>query len=143
MESAAVKTAKIAEPSERRSALMKGAQADQRQALRFFVTAATKVKSSPDGREHVGLVRDLSGNGLFVYSDFEPEYGTRIEVILRTSKMRPRYVCIACRGTVVRVEPRSTGTAIGIAVAVDEYEFCIQNTLLQLTAGQPSDHEAA
>jgi hypothetical protein len=48
--------------------------------------------------------------------------------------MRPRHVSIACRGKVVRVEPSAAGAATGIALAVDEYEFCIQNANPQLSA---------
>jgi PilZ domain len=119
---------------------MVGVQPDQRNALRFFVTAATKIRTGEGCEEHVGLVRDLSGNGIFVYSDFAPECGSRLEVILRTSKMRPRHVSIACRGKVVRVEPSATGAAIGIALAVDEYEFCIRNPRPELAAGQSHAH---
>lgn len=125
---------RVANRSERRGALMVGVQPDQRNASRFFVTAATKIRIGEGCAEHVGLVRDLSGNGIFVYSDFAPECGSRLEVILRTSKMRPRHVSIACRGKVVRVEPSATGAAIGIALAVDEYEFCIQNPRRELAA---------
>jgi len=135
---AGVSAAKAVTRSERRGALMVGMQPDQRHASRYFVTAATKVRTVDGDEEHVGLVRDLSGNGIFVYSDFAPERGSRLEVILRTSKMRPRHVSIACRGKVVRVEPSASGAAIGIAVAVDEYEFCIQNTRPQLTAQSSS-----
>ena len=134
---AGVSAAQAVNRSERRGALMVGAQPDQRNASRFFVTAATKIRTGNDCEEHVGLVRDLSGNGIFVYSDFTPECGSRLEVILRTSKMRPRHVSIACRGKVVRVEPNASGAAVGIALAVDEYEFCIQKARPELTAGPP------
>jgi len=134
---AGVSAAQAVNRSERRGALMVGAQPDQRNASRFFVTAATKIRTGDDCEEHVGLVRDLSGNGIFVYSDFTPECGSRLEVILRTSKMRPRHVSIACRGKVVRVEPSASGAAVGIALAVDEYEFCIQKARPELTAGPP------
>ncbi len=126
--------------SERRGALMMGVQPDQRNASRFFVTAATKIRTQAGCEEHVGLVRDLSGNGIFVYSDFTPECGSRLEVLLRTSKMNPRHVSIACRGKVVRVEPSTSGAAVGIALAVDEYEFCIQNPRPQLKAASPIVH---
>jgi len=130
--------AKVVTRSERRGALMVGMQPDQRNASRFFVTAATKIRTGEGDEEHVGLVRDLSGNGIFVYSDFIPETGSRLEVILRTSRMRPRHVSIACRGKVVRVEPSASGAAVGIAMAVDEYEFCIQKTCPQLPAQSSS-----
>jgi hypothetical protein len=134
---AGVSAAQTVTRSERRGALMIGIQPDQRNASRFFVTAATKIRMGNDCEEHVGLVRDLSGNGIFVYSDFTPECGSRLEVILRTSKMRPRHVSIACRGKVVRVEPSSSGAAVGIALSVDEYEFRIQNARPELAAGHP------
>ena len=137
MEFAAVSAPPVISRSERRGALMVGIQPDQRNASRYFVTAATKIRTQASCEEHVGLVRDLSGNGIFVYSDFTPECGSRLEVILRTSKMRPRHVSIACRGKVVRVEPSTSGAAVGIALAVDEYEFCIQNARRELKAGLP------
>lgn len=138
MESACVAATRDASRSERRGAFMMGVQPEQRHASRFFVTAATKVRTQTGREEHVGLVRDFSGSGIFVYSDFRPECGSRLEVILRTSKMSPRHVSIAFRGKVVRVEPSTSGAAVGIALAVDEYEFCIQNARPQLKAGVPT-----
>ncbi|HLH08998.1 MAG TPA: PilZ domain-containing protein [Terriglobales bacterium] len=137
MNFAAVKAARIPTVSERRGALMLGSLSDERQASRFFLTAATKVRTGTDGEEHVGLVRDLSGNGLFVYSDFIPECGSQLQVVLQTSTLRSRHVSVACKGRVVRVEPNATGAAVGIAIAVEEYEFCTMKTRPQLPAGQP------
>jgi hypothetical protein len=69
----------------------------------------------------VGLIRDLSGNGLFLYSDFKPACGSTLQLTLnlREEAANESY---ACRGKVVRVVAATSGAAIGIAVELEEYE---------------------
>jgi hypothetical protein len=106
---------------DRGQALMAGKQREQRTAIRVFVTVPVEIYA--DGVRHVGLVRDVSGKGLFVYSDFQPACGATLRFTLQLPKNTVKHVAVDCRGKVVRVEAASSGAAIGIAVAVEEYEF--------------------
>jgi PilZ domain len=106
---------------DRGQAFMLGTQREQRAATRFFVTVPVAV--FVNGVKHVGLVRDLSGKGLFVYSDFQPAFGAALRFTWRLPNKTRKHLAVTCRGRVVRVEAGVSGAAIGIAVAVDEYEF--------------------
>jgi PilZ domain len=103
----------------RRQDVMLGVHPEQRTSVRYFTTAPAVVRA--DGANHVGLVRDLSGNGLFLYSDFKPDCGSTLQLTLnlREEAANESY---ACRGKVVRVVAATSGAAIGIAVELEEYE---------------------
>jgi PilZ domain len=105
----------------RRNALMTGTQREQRTAICYFVTVPVAIYA--DGVQHVGFVRNLSGKGIFVYSDFQPACGSTLRFTLRIAKNTVKHVPGDFRGRVVRVETTGLGAAIGIAVAVEEYEF--------------------
>lgn len=73
-----------------------------------------------DGRENVGLLRDISQTGMFFYCSLRPAVGSTIEVLLRPSAADPM-VLVRCRCRVVRIEPGAAGAATGIGVAIEEY----------------------
>jgi hypothetical protein len=106
---------------DRGQALMIGKQREQRTAIRVFVTVPVAIYA--DGVRHVGLVRDVSGKGLFVYSDFQPACGATLRFTMQLPKHVAKHVAVDCRGKVVRVEAEASGAAIGIAVEIEEYEF--------------------
>src|ERR1700761_7134808 len=56
-------------------------------------------------RRHVGLIRDISSSGLFVYSDFEPVLGETLRIVI-TQRDDFASATVACQGEVVRVESR-------------------------------------
>ena len=71
------------------------------------------------------LTRDVSARGICFYLDSAIEPGSQIEFTLTlppeitlTESIRVR-----CKGKVVRVEPPSEGSKLGIAAVIDEYEF--------------------
>ena len=89
----------------------------QRAASRTLVVLSATVHFQ--GKGHVGLIRDISRDGLFVYSDFMPKLGDSIRVEIKdrgngTSR-------VLCCGAVVRVESKAAGSAIGIAVQITTY----------------------
>jgi hypothetical protein len=106
---------------DRREALMIGSEREQRTAIRFFVTAPVVIYAN--GVRHVGLIRDVSGKGLFVYSDFQPACGDTLSFTLQLPKNMAKHLAVNCRGRVVRVEPATSGAAIGFAIVVEEYAF--------------------
>src|SRR3954454_6009474 len=69
-----------------RHAVMLGTHGEQRRALRLLTTAPAVIFLGDE--RHIGLVRDLSSTGLFVYSDFTPEPGTDLKITIRLSRDR-------------------------------------------------------
>jgi hypothetical protein len=101
-----------------RHAVMIGAHGDQRRALRLLTTASAAVYFNDE--RHVGLVRDLSATGLFVYSDFTPAIDTELKLTIQLSRDDKKTALFICQGKVVRVESSINGAAIGIAVKFQE-----------------------
>src|SRR5436853_5634365 len=90
-----------------------------RSAARIFVRLPAWV--TVDGnkvRDHVAFVRDISSRGIFLYSDFKPEYGGTISFLLQYLSGSNR-IRLHLRGNVVRLEEPKLGCAIGIAVRFD------------------------
>lgn len=93
-----------------------GVEHKQRSASRTVVVLSAKVYCQ--GKSHVGLIRDMSREGLFVYSDFAPNLGESLRIEIRERNDRD---VVSCTGTVVRVESKAAGIAIGIAVRITAY----------------------
>ena len=90
----------------------------QRSTARTLVVLSATVRFQ--GRSHVGLIRDMSRDGLYVYSDFAPKMGDTLRIELRDRDghfKNPAW----CTGIVVRVESKGTGAAVGIAVKITEH----------------------
>ncbi len=100
-----------------RHAVMLGTHGEQRRALRLLTTAPAVVLM--DGERHIGLVRDLSATGLFVYSDFTPKLGTELKLTIRLSRDKNKTAVFLCSGRVVRVEGSNKGVAVGIALQLE------------------------
>ncbi|HVZ18161.1 MAG TPA: PilZ domain-containing protein [Terriglobales bacterium] len=96
----------------------KGGWERQRASNRTLVVVSAKVEF--DGKSHIGLIRDISRHGLFVYSDFTPNLGDSMKVILRESN-DSLTGGVSCLGQVVRVESKGAGTATGIALKIIGY----------------------
>lgn len=102
----------------RRHAMMLGAECEQRNGDRRLTTMPATIIAN--GRRHIGLVRDLSESGLFVYSDFEPACGNLLQLTLKLKQVDGSNLNLECTGHVVRVEAAIIGAAVGIAVKLDE-----------------------
>jgi len=109
----------------RGKALMRGSQRDERRARRFLAMLPVVIRTQGSSRQHAGLIRDLSGSGIFVYSDFEPAEGTNLELVLRPSRIQTKTARVRCLGKVVRVETGAQGAAVGIALVIKEYELAL------------------
>jgi hypothetical protein len=62
---------------------------------------------------HSGIVRDISKDGLFFYSSYEPQPQEIITFVLHMSGNK-----ISCTGQVIRVEQKAPGAAVGVAVKI-------------------------
>ncbi len=101
-----------------RHAVMLGTHGEQRVALRLLTTAPAVI--FVNNERHIGLVRDLSATGLFVYSDFTPEIDTELRLHIRLSRDQKKTSMFICKGKVVRVENSRNGAAVGIAIHFEE-----------------------
>lgn len=103
-----------------RHAVMLGTHGEQRSATRLLTTAPAVIYL--DGQRHVGLVRDLSDSGLFVYSDFAPADGAQLKITVQLGHTKTKTFAFVCAGRVVRTEQAHTGAATGIAVEFERKE---------------------
>jgi len=72
--------------------------------------------------KHVAMVRDMTEDGIFLYSDrdFRPTCGQEIEFVINFPKWT-KTGPVACKGKVVRVEESATGGAVGVAVQLSRH----------------------
>ena len=87
----------------------------RRESSRQFTVLPLTIKA--DGREHVGLLRDISRGGMFFYTGLTPEVGSEFEVVINASRIN-RSATAHCRCRVIRVEPHRAGAATGVGVAI-------------------------
>jgi hypothetical protein len=110
-------------PKPTAEAIMTGSQVDRRKTKREFVQLPARIQvQSLDASWHVGLVRDLTRDGIFFYSDFRPSLGDSIKVMLKFTGMKnsiPNWY----RGNVMRVEEGKAGASFGIALSLERYDF--------------------
>ena len=110
-------------PKPTAEAIMTGSQPDRRKTKREFVQLPARIQvQSLDASWHVGLVRDLSREGIFFYSDFRPSPGDSITFMLKftgTKNSIPNWY----RGNVMRVEEAKAGASFGVAVSLERYDF--------------------
>jgi hypothetical protein len=102
------------EPSERRS------------GRRLPVQTPVKLRK-PDGTDVPAITRDLSSNGIFLYSEVGMAEGSKLELVV----MLPPELGIGgggwalCQASVVRVE-QAGGKSVGIAATLDRIELLPQ-----------------
>ena len=66
------------------------------------------------------MVRDMTGRGIFFYSEFRPAVGDEIEFVLKFPKWTNTGV-FACKGKVVRVEQPVPDACPGVAVSLNRF----------------------
>src|SRR5215472_954193 len=87
----------------------------QRSSPRSFIVCPISLTFEA-GTAH-GILRDISENGMFVYSNYRPQLESTINFSLRLGEKH-----ITGSGDVIRVEQSSPGAAIGIAVRFSSYQ---------------------
>lgn len=96
---------------------------ERRSQTRKPVRMPLKVRQ-PDGGELPGLTRDLSSNGIFLYSDSGLETGSKLELVIMLPPglgMGPGGWTL-CQASVVRVE-EGAGKGVGVAATLDRIEL--------------------
>lgn len=96
---------------------------ERRASQRFDFQLPVGVRLAGTEREGCGFIQDLSGRGVFFYTDFQVTEGDSVELtfmmpaeITLTENMRVR-----CRGRVTRVLPAES--KFGVAVHLERYEY--------------------
>ena len=96
---------------------------ERRSEQRKRVQVPVKVRKK-DGTEASGTTRDLSSNGIFLYSETGLETGSKLELVV----MLPAELGLGpggwtlCEASVVRVEQRD-GQGLGVAATLDRIEL--------------------
>ena len=96
---------------------------ERRSQARKPVRVPVKVRQ-PDGSEQQGQTRDLSSNGIFLYSDKGLEAGAKLELVIMLPPslgMGPGGWTL-CQASVVRVE-QDTDKGVGVAATLDRIEL--------------------
>src|SRR5947209_19278932 len=95
----------------------------QRSATRKFLRLP--AWSRVNFQKHVAMVRDMTRQGIFFYSDVRPQVGEEIAFVMKFPKWTQSSP-IACKGKVVRVEEAVPGAAIGVALSLTRF-FVLNN----------------
>ena len=99
---------------------------ERRSGRRVPVEAPVTIRKS-DGSETPGLTRDLSSNGIFLYTETGMAAGSKLELVV----MLPPDLGLGpggwalCQASVVRVE-QADGKGVGIAATLDRIELLPQ-----------------
>lgn len=98
-------------------------QRERRASQRFDFQLHVAVRLAGTDRQGSGFTQDLSGSGVFFYTDFQVAEGDAVELtfimpaeVTLTESMRVR-----CRGRVSRVFPANS--KLGVAVHLEGYEY--------------------
>ena len=87
----------------------------QRSSPRSFIVCPISL-TFETGTAH-GILRDISQNGMFFYSNFRPSLQSMISFSVKLGEKN-----ISGSGEVIRVEQSSPGAAIGVAVRISSYQ---------------------
>jgi PilZ domain len=90
---------------------------ERRAGTRIKTRVSTRVRTA-EGKDHNALTRDVSANGVFLYTNSKMEKGTDVELVLilppELTSGEKCWVC--CQATIVRVEEK--GSDYGVAAQI-------------------------
>ncbi|HXX02282.1 MAG TPA: PilZ domain-containing protein [Candidatus Acidoferrales bacterium] len=93
------------------------AHSERRSGTRISTRVATRVRTS-QGADHTAQTRDVSANGVFLYTKSRMEKGSEVELVLilppELTSGEKYWVC--CQATIVRVEEE--GSEFGVAAQI-------------------------
>ncbi len=95
---------------------MKTTTTERRSGTRIPTRVSTRVRTA-QGSEHEAETRDVSANGIFLYTNSKMEKGTDVELVLiLPPEMTSGEKCwVCCQATIVRVED---GPQFGVAAQI-------------------------
>ncbi len=95
---------------------MRATTTERRSGTRIPARVSTRVRTA-QGAEHSAETRDVSANGIFLYTQSKMEQGTDVELVLiLPPEMTSGEKCwVCCQATIVRVE---VGPQFGVAAQI-------------------------
>jgi len=98
---------------------------ERRKRQRFTFHLPVSVRLSGQEQEGYGFTQDLSAAGTLFYTEFPLSEGDAVELTLQmpSEVTLTESARVRCTGRVMRVMPPVGGTACGVAVHFERYEF--------------------
>ena len=111
---------------------------ERRASQRFEFQLPVGVRLAGTDREGYGFTQDLSGRGVFFYTDFQVAEGDAVELtlVMPSEITLTENARVRCRGRVVRVLP--VERKFGVAARLEGYEYLPKaETAAQVSANFP------
>lgn len=104
------------------------AYTERRSGTRIAAQVPTRLRT-PQGADHTAQTRDVSANGVFLYTKAPMEKGTDVELVLilppELTSGEKCWVC--CQATIVRVEDE--GSEFGVAAQIRRMDIMPEMTV--------------
>jgi hypothetical protein len=104
------------------------ADTDRRSGTRIATRVPTRVRTT-EGADHSAQTRDVSANGIYLYTKSRMEQGTDVELVLilppELTSGQKCWVC--CQATIVRVE--ENGSDFGVAAQIRRMDILPEMTV--------------
>jgi len=101
---------------------------ERRSGSRVATRVPARVRT-PEGVDHTAQTRDVSANGVFLYTKSRMEEGTEVELVLilppELTSGEKCWVC--CQATIVRVE--QSGSEFGVAAQIQRMDILPEITV--------------
>jgi hypothetical protein len=95
---------------------------ERRSGTRIATSVSTRVRTA-QGADHSAQTRDVSANGVFLYTNSKMEKGAAVELVLilppELTSGEKCWVC--CQATIVRVEEQ--GSEFGVAAQIQRMDI--------------------
>jgi len=105
-----------------------GTNSERRSGTRVAARIATRVRTAR-GADHTAQTRDVSANGVFLYTKSRMEKGAEVELVLilppEVTTGEKCWVC--CQATIVRVEEE--GREFGVAAQIRRMDILPEVTV--------------
>jgi len=101
---------------------------ERRSGTRIATRVSTRVRTA-QGTNHNAETRDVSANGVFLYTNSKMEKGADVELVLiLPAELTAGEKCwVCCQATIVRVEEK--GTDFGVAAQIRRMDLLPEATL--------------
>jgi PilZ domain len=104
------------------------ADTERRAGTRIATTVPTRVRTT-QGTDHTAQTRDVSANGIFLYTKSRMQEGSEVELVLilppELTSGEKCWVC--CHATIVRVE--ENGSEFGVAAQIQRMDILPEVTV--------------
>lgn len=104
------------------------ADTERRAGTRISTSVPTRLRTA-HGSDHPAQTRDVSANGIYLYTKSRMEKGTEVELVLilppELTSGEKCWVC--CQATIVRVEQE--GTEFGVAARIRHMDILPELTV--------------